>query len=132
MSIFDVAVWKNGRVCMMDQRLLPHQELYLEFDSAQEVADAIRDMVVRGAPAIGCATAFGVAVEAQRIAAGGNPASWVAAMAPGMQILRDSRPTAVNLAWALDRMLPLLDSTPKDEVPKRLLEEAEKNSSGRY
>ncbi|MBF0446143.1 MAG: S-methyl-5-thioribose-1-phosphate isomerase [Magnetococcales bacterium] len=126
MSIFDVAVWKNGRVCMMDQRLLPDEEVYLEFDSAKEVADAIRDMVVRGAPAIGCATAFGVAVEAKRIAAAqGIPASWSEAMAEGMQTLRQSRPTAVNLAWALDRMQPLLDSTPKEDVPKRLLQEAE-------
>ena len=125
MSIFDVAVWKNGRVRMMDQRLLPQQEVYLEFDSAQEVADAIRSMVVRGAPAIGCATAFGVAVEAKRLASQGTPDSWSKAMAPGMQILRESRPTAVNLSWALDRMQPLLDSTPANEVPKRLLHEAE-------
>ncbi|MBF0384184.1 MAG: S-methyl-5-thioribose-1-phosphate isomerase [Magnetococcales bacterium] len=125
MSIFDVAVWKNGRVCMLDQRLLPHEEVYLEFSSAQEVADAIRSMVVRGAPAIGCATAFGVAVEAQRLAKQGFSGSWSEAMAPGLQILRESRPTAVNLTWALDRMQPLLDSTPKDEVPERLLQEAE-------
>ncbi|MBF0447993.1 MAG: S-methyl-5-thioribose-1-phosphate isomerase [Magnetococcales bacterium] len=125
MSIFDVAVWKNGRVRMMDQRLLPHQEVYLEFDSAKEVAEAIRSMVVRGAPAIGCATAFGVAVEAKRLAEQGVPESWSLAMAPGMTALRESRPTAVNLAWALDRMQLLLDAVPKEDVPVRLLQEAE-------
>ncbi|MBF0454398.1 MAG: S-methyl-5-thioribose-1-phosphate isomerase [Magnetococcales bacterium] len=125
MSVFDVAVWKNGQVCMLDQRLLPHQEVYLTFDSAVEVADAIRSMVVRGAPAIGCATAFGVAVEAKRLVAQGVPRSWTEAMEPGLKALRESRPTAVNLAWALERMKPLLLSVPAQSVPERLLAEAE-------
>ena len=125
MSVFDVAVWKNGKVRMLDQRLLPHQEHYLEFTSAQEVAKAIQDMVVRGAPAIGCAAAFGVAVEAFRLAANGPPHSWPEAMAPGMQALRDSRPTAINLAWALDRLQPLFQNNDPRAVPDRLLCEAE-------
>lgn len=126
MSVFDVAVWNHGKVRMMDQRLLPDEEKYLEFSSAFEVADAIRDMVVRGAPAIGCAAAFGVAVEAFRLAQNGIPLSWAEAMAPGMERLRAARPTAVNLVWALERMRPLLDRTPPAEVPARLLAEAER------
>lgn len=125
MSYFEVAVWKNGKLRMLDQRVLPHEESYLEFGSAVETAKGIRDMVVRGAPAIGCATAFGVAVEAHRIAAEGIPASWVEAMAPGMQALMESRPTAVNLRWALERMQPLFTSTPAEQLPARLLEEAQ-------
>ncbi|MBF0438341.1 MAG: S-methyl-5-thioribose-1-phosphate isomerase [Magnetococcales bacterium] len=124
MSIFDVAVWNNGVVRMLDQRLLPQEESYLEFASASEVAEAIRDMVVRGAPAIGCAAAFGVAVEAFRLARDGIPVSWSLAMAPGMERLRLARPTAVNLVWALERMRPLLEGEPA-LVPERLLAEAE-------
>ncbi len=125
MAIFDVAVWKNGKVRMLDQRALPHEEIYLEFASAQEVAHAIRDMVVRGAPAIGCAAAFGVAVEAFRLAAHGLPSSWPEAMAPGLAALRDSRPTAINLVWAIERLRPLLIGGEPDRVPDRLLCEAE-------
>ena len=123
MAIFDVAVWNNGKVRMLDQRLLPHEEIYLEFTSALEVAEAIRVMVVRGAPAIGCATAFGIAVEAFRLAADGLPHSWPEAMAPGIKALRESRPTAINLAWALERLRPLLHSTEPANVPDRLLYE---------
>ncbi|MEO5339070.1 MAG: S-methyl-5-thioribose-1-phosphate isomerase [Magnetococcus sp. MYC-9] len=125
MSVFDVAVWKEGKVRMLDQRALPHEEIYLEFASAQEVADAIRAMVVRGAPAIGCAAAFGMAVEAFRLAARGVPDSWPSAMAAGMEALRESRPTAINLVWAIERLRPLLEGEERDRVPDRLLCEAE-------
>ncbi|MBF0144367.1 MAG: S-methyl-5-thioribose-1-phosphate isomerase [Magnetococcales bacterium] len=125
LTLFEVAVWRDGRLRMLDQRLLPREERYLEFTSAEATARGIRDMVVRGAPAIGCATAFGVAVEARRLAARGIPASWSEAMAPGMRLLMESRPTAVNLRWALERMRPLLESTPPADVPDRLLAEAQ-------
>ncbi|MEO5347249.1 MAG: S-methyl-5-thioribose-1-phosphate isomerase [Magnetococcus sp. YQC-9] len=124
MTVFDVAVWKGGKVRMLDQRRLPDEEIYLEFTSAAEVAEAIRAMVVRGAPAIGCAAAFGVAVEAQRLARSGIPTSWPEAMAEGLARLRRARPTAVNLAWAIDRLEPLL-SGEAARVPERLLAEAE-------
>ncbi|MBF0416941.1 MAG: S-methyl-5-thioribose-1-phosphate isomerase [Magnetococcales bacterium] len=125
MTVFDVAVWKDGKVRMLDQRLLPGAEVYLEFGSAAEVAEAIRAMVVRGAPAIGCAAAFGVAVEAFRLARAGRSGSWPEAMAEGLRLLRQARPTAVNLAWAIDRLEPLLAGDP-DGVPERLLHEAER------
>ncbi|MBF0271425.1 MAG: S-methyl-5-thioribose-1-phosphate isomerase [Magnetococcales bacterium] len=124
MTVFDVAVWKNGKVRMLDQRRLPSDEIYHDYGSAAEVAEAIRDMVVRGAPAIGCAAAFGVAVEAFRLAREGIPDSWSQAMDPAMRQLRAARPTAVNLAWALDRLQPLLAGEPEG-VPERLLAEAE-------
>ncbi|MBF0147730.1 MAG: S-methyl-5-thioribose-1-phosphate isomerase [Magnetococcales bacterium] len=125
MNTFEVAVWADGHLRMLDQRVLPHEEVSIDFFSAEETARGIRDMVVRGAPAIGCATAFGVAVEAFRIAAQGIPASWPDAMAPGLKALEESRPTAVNLRWSLERMRPLLVSTAPREVPQRLLAEAQ-------
>lgn len=124
MSIFDTAIWKDGVMYMLDQRLLPNEEKLLPYHSAVEVAEGIRSMVVRGAPAIGCAAAYGLAIEAQRIARQGIPASWEEALAPGRKALAESRPTAVNLVWALNRMWPLLAATPAEQLPARLLQEA--------
>lgn len=82
--------WRGDALELLDQRLLPEQTVYVACRSAAEVARAIRDMVVRGAPAIGCAAAFGVALDR------GSEAAFDA--------LAKSRPTAVNLFWALERM----------------------------
>jgi methylthioribose-1-phosphate isomerase len=82
--------WRGDRLELLDQRFLPDQTLYVTCRSAADVAAAIRDMVVRGAPAIGCAAAFGVVLS------NGSPESYDA--------LAKSRPTAVNLFWALERM----------------------------
>lgn len=82
--------WRGDRLELLDQRLLPDQSVYVTCRTAAEVAEAIRDMVVRGAPAIGCAAAFGVALDK------GAPFAYEA--------LAKSRPTAVNLFWALERM----------------------------
>jgi len=86
--------WKGDRLELLDQRLLPEQSVYLTCKTAAEVAAAIRDMVVRGAPAIGCAAAFGFALDKK------NNLSEKKAF----EILAASRPTAVNLFWALERM----------------------------
>jgi methylthioribose-1-phosphate isomerase len=85
---------ENDRVVFLDQRKLPLEEVDVECRTAGEVADAIRTMVVRGAPAIGIAAAYGYALAA---AHGEN-------LAIAERALRDSRPTAVNLGWALDEM----------------------------
>ena len=82
--------WRGDRLELLDQRLLPEQAVYVTCRSAADVAAAIRDMVVRGAPAIGCAAAFGVVLSK------GSPESF--------EVLAKSRPTAVNLFWALERM----------------------------
>jgi methylthioribose-1-phosphate isomerase len=82
--------WKGDRLELLDQRMLPDKTTYVTCRTAAQVADAIRDMVVRGAPAIGCAAAFGVVL---------GSSSWEA-----FQLLAASRPTAVNLFWALERM----------------------------
>ncbi len=88
---------------LLDQRVLPDRQAYLAFDSASAVAAAIRDMVVRGAPAIGCAAAYGVALEAQRLEDAPRRA-FDDGVGHAVALLRASRPTAVNLAWALERM----------------------------
>jgi methylthioribose-1-phosphate isomerase len=79
--------WKGDALELLDQRLLPDQLVYLTCRTAEDVAKAIRDMAVRGAPAIGCAAAFGVVLSKG-----------------GYDVLAKSRPTAVNLFWALERM----------------------------
>src|SRR5690606_21189939 len=94
--------WRDGTLLLLDQRLLPREQVWLPHDSALAVAQAIRDMVVRGAPAIGIAAAFGLLLGARaRLAAGGD---WRAALEEDFRVLAESRPTAVNLFWALERM----------------------------
>lgn len=94
--------WRDGALYLLDQRLLPHRQTWLRFDSAAEVADAIRDMVVRGAPAIGIAAAYGLVLGARaRLQAGGD---WREELEADFASLERSRPTAVNLFWALQRM----------------------------
>ena len=89
-SVVEPIRWKGDRLELLDQRLLPDKAVYVACRSAEEVAQAIRDMVVRGAPAIGCAAAFGFVLGK------GSEAAY--------NILAKSRPTAVNLVWALERM----------------------------
>ncbi|HET6724522.1 MAG TPA: S-methyl-5-thioribose-1-phosphate isomerase [Gammaproteobacteria bacterium] len=103
--------WGGDRLYMLDQRLLPGEETWLELRTAAEVADAIRDMAVRGAPAIGIAAAYGVALGAIQ------PAGLDADMA----LLEEARPTAVNLRWALERMRRRLET----DGPEALSAEAE-------
>src|SRR5687767_8063357 len=88
--------WRGDRLEMIDQRALPGECCYLSFDSAASVAEGIRGMVVRGAPAIGCAAAYGVALEALRLQ-DRPPAEFGAGIDAGIDSLARSRPTAVNL-----------------------------------
>lgn len=100
---FDTLRWRDGALEMLDQRALPDEQVYLRYDDAKGVAGGIRDMVVRGAPAIGCAAAYGVALEAARFALASR-AQFDAALRDAFTVLEASRPTAVNLFWALARM----------------------------
>jgi methylthioribose-1-phosphate isomerase len=97
--------WNGEALELMDQRRLPREMTYVTCRDAHEVARAIRDMIVRGAPAIGVSAAFGMALAARRgddlVAAAGE--------------LRAARPTAVNLAWAVDRMLKARGATAEAE-----------------
>jgi methylthioribose-1-phosphate isomerase len=95
--------WANHRLEMIDQRILPASFEYISCDSATTVAEGIRSMVVRGAPAIGVAAAYGVALEALRLRT--VPAGdFNSGMEAGFTVLAESRPTAINLFWALKRM----------------------------
>lgn len=116
----------HGRLEMIDQTRLPAVFDYLSYDSAAGVADGIRTMVVRGAPAIGVAAAYGVALEALRVQA--LPRSdFDAALEQGFEVLAASRPTAVNLFWALARMRDCLArhaASSGDAIARALLTEA--------
>ena len=116
--------WRNGRLELIDQRRLPLEFEYVACEDAVQTASAIRDMVVRGAPAIGCTAAYGVALEAQRHA-GDSRAQFDAALAESIKVLSESRPTAVNLFWALAQMRQCHAQTrdrPAQESAKALLE----------
>lgn len=118
--------WRDGALEMLDQTALPAEVRYHRYDSAAGVAEAIRTMVVRGAPAIGCAAAYGVALEALRNR-GVSRQKFGAAMEQGIAALSRSRPTAVNLFWALERMSRRMDewsARSVDETADALLDEA--------
>jgi len=103
MHTFHTLRWVDGSLELLDQRLLPGRCEYPRHDSAEAVAGAIRDLVVRGAPAIGCAAAYGIAVEARRLR-GQSSGQFEAGLQRAFEVLGASRPTAVNLRWALERM----------------------------
>ena len=94
--------WRDGTLYLLDQRKLPFEEVWLSCTSAVAVADAIRTMVVRGAPAIGISAAYGVALAvAARLDEGDD---WQMALEEDFDLLVNARPTAVNLFWAVNRM----------------------------
>lgn len=95
--------WGDAGLRLIDQRLLPERLSYLEIASLEGVCAAIRDMVVRGAPAIGIAAAYGVVLGARAHAAR-SPADWKTSLISDMAQLAKARPTAVNLRWAIARM----------------------------
>jgi len=120
--------WTDQGVVMIDQRLLPAEEAYPVFSTYEEVAWAIKEMVVRGAPAIGVAAAMGVALGV-RDAKTGDAAGLDREFERICDVIGSTRPTAVNLFWAIDRMRGLYaalrgEKTPPDEIRSRLIDEA--------
>jgi methylthioribose-1-phosphate isomerase len=107
--------YSDGALRLLDQRRLPFEEVYLDCRDADAVASAITDLVVRGAPAIGIAAAFGVVLEARRLADAGTAIS-EQTLDPALRHLNAARPTAVNLAWALRRMRDVASGNPADPV----------------
>ena len=99
--------WEDGRLVLLDQTRLPTEEVERGYTTWQDVADAIRTLVVRGAPAIGVAAAFGVVLAARGSRATSHPAL-LADLEDAIKGLAATRPTAVNLFWALDRMRALV------------------------
>lgn len=110
MPAFHTLCWTENSLELIDQRWLPDRCEYLRCSTASEVAEAISALVVRGAPAIGCAAAYGIALEAQRLTGTANE-QFDAGMDHAFAVLNGSRPTAVNLAWALQRMRQKLKSS---------------------
>lgn len=119
----DAALWYDGRLYLADQRILPERAEFLSYDRAAEVATAIRDMVVRGAPAIGVTAAYGVALAGREAYASAG-ANWKQAIEADLERLAASRPTAVNLFWALQRMRDLIAQLDTSDPSAALLAEA--------
>jgi methylthioribose-1-phosphate isomerase len=120
--------WTNEGVRMLDQRLLPTEEKYLMLRSYEEVADAIKKMVVRGAPAIGVSAAMGLALGASQ-SVGTSVADLEYDFKYMSKVMAATRPTAVNLFWAIERMRSALlkakdETTNVEEIKKRLVNEA--------
>ena len=116
--------WVKDHLEMIDQRILPSDFQYISYNSASAVAEGIRSMVVRGAPAIGCAAAYGVALEALKLQ-NANVVEFSKGMESAYEVLAASRPTAVNLFWAIDRMrsrISEIQGSPKEIADILLLE----------
>ncbi|MBK3442098.1 S-methyl-5-thioribose-1-phosphate isomerase [Pseudomonas lactis] len=112
--------WRDGALHLLDQRVLPSRERWVACVTVEAVADAIRTMVVRGAPAIGICAAYGLVLAArERIAEGGD---WQAAWEEDYALLAHTRPTASNLFWALQRMRDRLDRLKQHADPLAVLE----------
>ncbi len=110
--------WEGGFLYLLDQRRLPEEETWLPYTNASNVADAIRSMVVRGAPAIGIAAAFGLVLEAYALQeaeiSDGNEFGELWMQAAGL--LQAARPTAVNLMWAVRRMVNVFSAHKEMEL----------------
>jgi methylthioribose-1-phosphate isomerase len=117
--------WRDGAVVLIDQRRLPREEVYLECRSPEAVAAAIRDMAIRGAPAIGVATALGIALGIQQ--SGARGVALREELDRICDLLRRTRPTAVNLFWAIERMRRRFNEiadSPGADPARALLDEA--------
>ena len=114
--------WRNGRLIILDQTLLPLHETYIELHDYQEVASAIKSLAVRGAPAIGLAAAYGVVKGAQAIKTN-DVREFNSELQKVIDTLAASRPTARNLFWALERMKKVAQSGINVDQIKKVLEQ---------
>jgi methylthioribose-1-phosphate isomerase len=125
MSIVPIA-WSDGRLRLLDQTRLPQEEVWLTLSDHHQVAEAIRSMRVRGAPAIGVVAAYGLALAAAASAASDRE-ELLAELRAAADELAATRPTAVNLSWALERALTAGQAAPDLEAVRRaLLDEAQR------
>jgi len=121
--------WKKDRIVMIDQRKLPQEEIYLECTGYEQVAEAIEKMVIRGAPAIGVAAAYGVALGVLHMESQEDLSEEFDKI---FLRLEKTRPTARNLFWALERMKTIfLNSrkSPLSELKDKMVREAKKRIS---
>ena len=113
--------WKGDHLLLLDQRKLPHEEVWLELRDHLQTAEAIKNMAVRGAPAIGCVAAYGFVLG---VRSGESPDKVY-------EVLRNTRPTAYNLFWALDRMMSALNSGKDMEEEAKLIEKEDYEANRR-
>jgi len=124
--MFKTVEWKNNTVVMIDQTVLPEKEIYRKYKTYTEVAKAIKDMIVRGAPAIGVSAAMGVALGALKSKAT-DMKGFSKEFDKITSLMASTRPTAVNLFWAIERMRKVASENAAlsvDKLKKRLVEEA--------
>ena len=118
--------WKDNSVIMIDQTKLPNELVYVKYTDFNDVADAIRNLVVRGAPAIGVSGAFGLALASLQSNATSKE-SLLADLEKARKILFETRPTAINLAWGLERIMNVAKSgTSVFDIKNAIVEEARK------
>ena len=118
--------WKDNKVIMIDQTKLPNQLVFVKYDDYNQVADAIRNLVVRGAPAIGVSGAFGLALAALQSKATTKD-ELIFDLEKARKILYDTRPTAINLKWGLDKIMKVANSgNVVDQIKESIINEAKK------
>jgi len=121
-----VIEWISGKIRLLDQTRLPWEEVYLELEDYRQMASAIKEMRVRGAPAIGVAAAYGMALGAQGIEAASKE-EFMIKLGAVSQALSVTRPTAVNLFWALERMKRAAEAVEDvAQIKAALIKEAQK------
>ncbi|MCG7922954.1 MAG: S-methyl-5-thioribose-1-phosphate isomerase [Candidatus Thiodiazotropha lotti] len=118
----DAVVWHENTLFLLDQRVLPQQVTFVELNNATETANAITEMVVRGAPAIGITAAYGMVLAARAAYQAGGADQWRSKIRAEVDLLRRSRPTAVNLFWAIERMEHLMRALPDESDPTERLQ----------
>lgn len=120
-------LWERPVLRLIDQRKLPFEEVYFECKSVEDIGEAIVEMVVRGAPAIGVTAAYGIAIAALSFD-GSQKDAFIEHLYKSIEYLSKTRPTAVNLFWALDRMKKLISGISGLDtraITERIVEEAE-------
>ena len=118
--------WKNNQVVMIDQTKLPNELVFVKYDDFNQVADAIRTLVVRGAPAIGVSGAFGLALASLQSNAK-TKEELISDLEKARTILFETRPTAVNLAWGLEKIMKVASSGDSvDAIKELVIDEAKK------
>ncbi len=124
-SLADQAIsWRDNHLVLLDQRKLPNEVQFIECYLVAEVIEAIKDMVVRGAPAIGITAAYGV-VLASRVCFTNSPNNWKECIEIDLKALLQARPTAVNLKWAISRMRDVIVTIKKEDPAPILLQVAQ-------
>jgi len=125
-SLLRTVEWKNNKVVMIDQTKLPNELVFVEFDDYHQVANAIQTLVVRGAPAIGVSGAMGLALAGLQ-SKGDTTEELIEDLEKARKILYETRPTAVNLGWGLDKIMKIANQgSSVDQIKKSIIEEAKK------